>query len=209
MVSIMNLFGFNLIDFSVKGENARHMFKPSARAKLNELALNRLFNKFGFNDVHKDIITLCSNLTLISVACKGNEYTALKLYFSNSEDKFKQVAGNFEKCDSLYNLSREQNLEILCALNLNKDATIGKKIYLETQEVDLNMVKNKQAILQDLNKDLLLALPELMKNLNFDKKKISKVNETISYMKSKEIPLATIGVDIDSNEIKLYFDYGQ
>ncbi len=69
--------------------------------------------------------------------------------------------------------------------------------------------ETREELLQDLDKKLLQSLPELMDVLNFNQEKQDKINKTIAHMKLNKLPLSTIGIDIDSHEIKLYFDYGQ
>ena len=69
--------------------------------------------------------------------------------------------------------------------------------------------ETREDLLQELDKKLLQSLPELMTSLNFNQEKQDKINQTIAHMKLNKLPLSTIGIDIDSHEIKLYFDYGQ
>ncbi len=208
LLNIMSLFGFELIDCSIKGTEIRPMFK-NKQGKLTNIALKRLFLKLGFNDVHTDILNMHSKLSLLGVsknAEKSNKYSELKLYFENAQDHFIKIVG--DKSLIVFAIIKKYKLQSLCALNLNKDEghSLTRKIYLEIPEGECNLQKIH---LEDLNKKLLGALEDLMKQLNFSGDKTKKINDIVALMRKKDMPLTTVGVDIDSNEIKLYFDYGQ
>lgn len=96
LLNIMSLFGFELIDCSIKGTEIRPMFK-NKQGKLTNIALKRLFLKLGFNDVHTDILNMHSKLSLLGVsknAEKSNKYSELKLYFENAQDHFIKIVGD-------------------------------------------------------------------------------------------------------------------
>jgi hypothetical protein len=230
----MSAFGFQAVEIPVKSSQVssqlnnqlidtevRCSFKPKDGANLSAFALNHVFEKkMGFDGVHKDIKALYSNISLITVVFdqEQQDYKTLKLYVvthsTHSQDHFKKVAGEKCKCTctSIFSIIKQYNLLSFCGLDLNKDEaqTLNKKIYLDTQtqEVDLTR-ETREDLLQDLDKKLLQSLPELMISLNFNQEKKDKINQTIAYMKLNKLPLSTIGIDIDSHEIKLYFDYGQ
>lgn len=223
-ISTLSAFGFQAVEIPVKSAqlstqpidtDIRCSFKPKDGANLSAFALNHLFEKkMGFNEVHQDIKALYSNLSMISVVFdqEQQDYTTLKLYVvthaTHSQDHFKKVAG--EQGALLFSIIKKYNLSSLCGLDLNKDKaqTLNKKIYLNTQAADLTR-ETREEVLQDLDKKLVQALPELMIGLNFNQEKQDNINKTIAQMKLNKLPLSTIGVDIDSHEIKLYFDYGQ
>ena len=219
-ISTLSTFGFQAVEIPVKSAqlidtDIRCSFKPKDNANLSAFALNHLFEKkMGFDGVHKDIKALYPNISMITVVFDQEQqaYKTLKLYVVtdaiHSQNQFKKVAG--EHCTLLFNIIKTYKLLSLCGLDLNKDKTqtLNKKIYLDTQEVNLTR-ETREALLQDLDKKLLKSLPELMDVLNFNQEKQDKINQTITQMKRNKLPLSTIGIDIDSLEIKLYFDYGQ
>jgi hypothetical protein len=223
-ISTLSTFGFQAVEIPVKSAQLsnqpidtdteiRCSFKPKDGANLSAFALNHLFEKkMGFDGVHKDIKALYSNIAFISVVFDQEQqaYKTLKLYVTDSQDHFKKVAG--EKCALIFSIIKQYNLLSFCGLDLNKDEeqTLNKKIYLDTQTQEADLTREtREDLLQDLDKKLLQSLPELMTSLNFNQEKQDKINQTIAYMKLNKLPLSTIGVDIDSHEIKLYFDYGQ
>jgi len=243
----------------------RCSFKPKDGANLSAFSLNHLFaKKLGFNNIDKDIKALYPNIAFISVVFDQQQhYKTLKLYVANhstnSQNYFKKVVANrvadsagekandmvgdvtTKKCLLIFNIIKKYRLLSLYGLDLHIDSrqTLNKKIYLDTQELDLirkdltredldkkDLTKEdwnkeyltkkylskeylREQLLQDLDKKLLQSLPELMHSLNFKQAKQDKINNTIMHMKLNKLPLSTIGIDIDSNEIKLYFDYGQ
>ncbi len=205
LLKLMKLFDFKLIECSFKGEVTRSMFKVVS--KISQKDVQKLFLKLGFNDVHEDIVNICSNLSLLAIGTdKCGDNKALKLYFKNIQERFINIAG--DKSLLLFEIAKQNKLEVMCALNLYKDKQSGltKKIYLDIPEQECNL----QIIeLKDLNKKLLNALPDLMNQLNFNLEKVNKINNTIAVMHENDVPLTCIGVDIDSSEIKLYFDHGQ
>lgn len=205
LLKLMKLFDFKLIECSFKGEVTRSMFKVVS--KISQKDVQKLFLKLGFNDVHEDIVNICSNLSLLAIGTdKCGDNKALKLYFKNIQERFIDIAG--DKSLLLFEIAKQNKLEVMCALNLYKDKQSGltKKIYLDIPEQECNL----QIIeLKDLNKKLLNALPDLMNQLNFNLEKVNKINNTIAVMHENDVPLTCIGVDIDSSEIKLYFDHGQ
>jgi len=226
-ISTLSTFGFQAVEIPVKSSQISQLstqpidteircsFKPKGGAHLSAFALNHLFEKkMGFDNVHKDIKALYPNISFLSVVFdqEQQDYKTLKLYVvthaTHSQNQFKKVAG--EQAALLFSIIKKYKLSSLCGLDLNKDKaqTLNKKIYLDTQEVDLTR-ETREDLLQDLDKKLLQSLPELMNSLNFNQEKQDKINQTIAYMKRNKLPLSTIGIDIDSHEIKLYFDYGQ
>jgi len=223
-ISTLSTFGFQAVEIPVKSAQlsaqpidteVRCSFKPKDGANLSVFALNHLFEKkMGFDGVHKDIKALYANIAMITVVFdqEQHHYKTLKLYIVthsiHSQHHFKKVAG--EQCALLFSIIKQYKLSSYCGLDLNKDnaQTLNKKIYLDTQEADLTR-ETREELLQDLDKKLLQSLPELMISLNFNQEKQDKINQTIAHMKLNKLPLSTIGIDIDSHEIKLYFDYGQ
>ena len=227
IINTLSTFGFQAIEIPVKSSqisqlsnqpidtDIRCSFKPKDGAHLSAFALNHLFEKkMGFDGVHKDIKALYSNIAFISVVFdqEHHHYKTLKLYVvtdtTHAQHQFKKVAG--DQCALIFNLIKTYKVLSLCGLDLNKDKaqTLNKTIYLDTQELDLTR-ETREDLLQDLDKRLLQSLPELMISLNFNQEKQDNINKTIAHMKRNKLPLSTIGVDIDSLEIKLYFDYGQ
>jgi hypothetical protein len=203
LLGVMRSFNFYLIECSLKNNSMRPLFKLKEQGSLNKFAIERLFNKLSFNSVSPLIIDLCSKLSLLSVGIKESKYTTLKLYFENAVDEFKIVSGSKKKVDHIFNIINDYSLQGLCALNLNKDneSIIEKKIYFDIREEDVNKL--------DLNQRLLNALPELMSFLNLPESKVKKINSTIELMSNKSIKLTCFGVDVNSDEIKLYFDDGK
>jgi hypothetical protein len=203
LLGVMRSFNFYLIECSLKNNSMRPLFKLKEQGSLNKFTIERLFNKLSFNSVSPLIIDLCSKLSLLSVGIKESKYTTLKLYFENAVDEFKIVSGSKKKVDHIFNIINDYSLQGLCALNLNKDneSIIEKKIYFDIREEDVNKL--------DLNQRLLNALPELMSFLNLPESKVKKINSTIELMSNKSIKLTCFGVDVNSDEIKLYFDDGK
>lgn len=224
-ISTLSTFGFQAVEIPVKSAQLSSQpidtdiscsFKPKDGANLSVFALNHLFEKkMGFDNVHKDIKALYPNITMITVVFDQQQhYKTLKLYVAthatHSQHHFKKVAG--EQGTSIFNIIKKYKLLSYGGLNLNKDnaQTLNKKVYLDTQTQEADLTKEtREELLQDLDKKLLHSLPELMISLNFNQEKQDKINKTIAHMKLNKLPLSTIGVDIDSHEIKLYFDYGQ
>lgn len=216
-ISTLSTFGFQAVEIPVKSAqlidtDIRCSFKPKDGANLSAFALNRMIEKkMGFDGVHKDIKALYPNISMITVVFdqEQHHYKTLKLYVAtHSQHHFQKVAG--EQCALLFSIIKKYKLSSYCGLDLNKDnaQTLNKKVYLDTQEADLTK-ETRAELLQDLDKKLLQSLPELMISLNFNQEKQDKINKTIAHMKLNKLPLSTIGIDIDSHEIKLYFDYGQ
>lgn len=205
----------------------RCSFKPKDGVNISVFARNHLFEKkMGFDNIHKDIKALYPNISMMGVVFDPQQqnYKTLKLYLltdcPHSQNNFKKVMGNkaTKKYAPIFNIIKHNKLLSVCGLDLNKDnaQTLNKKIYIDTQTQEAGLNKEelsrkdlRENLLQDLDKKLLQSLPALMNSLNFNQAKKDKINQTIMHMKRNKLPLSTIGIDIDSNEIKLYFDYGQ